>query len=64
MVPKCPACLAAYIALATGIGVSFSTATYLRALLLLLSVASITLLVAKQLKRLSSSKCDRRLYGR
>jgi hypothetical protein len=52
LMPKCPACLAAYIALATGIGVSFSTATRLRTLLLLLSAGLITLLLARQLKRL------------
>jgi hypothetical protein len=58
MLLKCPACLAAYITLATGLGISFSTATCLRTLLLFLSVSSITLLLAKHLKRLTSTKCD------
>jgi hypothetical protein len=51
MIPKCPACLAAYVALATGIGISFSTATYLRMLLILACVGSIIFLAAKKLKR-------------
>jgi hypothetical protein len=34
MLPKCPACLAAYITVATGIGVSLTAATYIRFFLL------------------------------
>ncbi len=41
LLPKCPACLAGYIALATGAGVSFSTATYLRASLAIVSIGAL-----------------------
>ena len=49
LVPKCPACLAAHVTLWTGLGLSYSTATYLRSAMLLLCVASLLFLVVKRL---------------
>jgi hypothetical protein len=41
LVPKCPACLAAYIALGTGIGVSLPVAENLRVGAITLSIAAL-----------------------
>ena len=51
MVPKCPACLAAYIALFTGVGVSLPVAETLRIGLLLVCVVSLTWLVLSKIRR-------------
>ena len=52
LLPKCPACLAAYLALGTGLGISVSTATYLRLALVMLCVASLTYLALTRGRRL------------
>jgi hypothetical protein len=54
MMPKCPACLAAYVALFTGVGLSLSTAAHLRILVLSLCVAMLAVLTAKRIWALAS----------
>jgi hypothetical protein len=54
--PTCPACLAAYVAVGTGVGLSLSTATPLRASLLMLCIALLLSLVVKRLCRFVSVK--------
>jgi hypothetical protein len=52
-VPKCPACLAAHVAVWTGLGLSFSTATYLRWTMLAICVAVLAVLITKRIGSLA-----------
>lgn len=53
MMPKCPACLAAWIAIATGTGVSLTTAASLRTGLLIFSAGLLALMAVKTSCRLA-----------
>ena len=54
VVPKCPACLAAYVALWTGLGLSLAVATYLRWTLLFVCFTSLLFLLVVRLNRIGA----------
>ena len=57
LIPKCPICLAAYIALWTGLGLSVAAAANLRVLLIIVCVMSLIFLAARQTRRLIARPC-------
>ena len=50
LLPKCPVCVAAYVALATGIGISLPVATYLRAMLVVVCVGALVIVAVRRLR--------------
>jgi hypothetical protein len=50
VLPKCPACLAAYVAVGTGIGLSLTAATYVRLSLIVVCVASLMFFLAQAIR--------------
>lgn len=56
LIPKCPMCLAAYIAMVSGIALPFSTAAGLRLVLIGLCTASLVYLAARKQRRFSRSR--------
>ncbi len=56
LLPKCPACIAAYVALATGLGISIPTASLLRTSLLALSISALIFVAIKLILRCSAPK--------
>jgi hypothetical protein len=55
LMPKCPLCVMAYVALFTGIGISVSTARWIQIVMVALCVAALAYLV---LRKASSFRCS------
>ena len=68
LLPKCPACLVAYFAIGSGIGISIPAAVYIRWILIILCVASLLYLAASRGRHFLASPGIRRtrqnLFGR
>src|ERR1043166_2352791 len=58
LIPKCPVCFAAYIALWTGIGLSLSGAMYLRASVVVLCTGLMVFLAARSARCLVHKFCQ------
>jgi hypothetical protein len=52
LLPKCPVCVAAYLALVSGISISVTTAAYVRTSLLMMSATTLLCLSLKYISRL------------
>lgn len=53
LMPKCPACVAAYVALVTGITLSIPAAGHVRTTLIVTAVCVLSMLVFRRLRRMN-----------
>ena len=60
LLPKCPACVAMYVALFSGAGISVTSASYLRTALLVVCLAALLFLALSRLRRRSLGTRHRR----
>jgi hypothetical protein len=58
LIPKCPLCVAAYVALFTGIGISVSTARWIQILMIALCLMSAAYLVIRCLRSRAHARAN------
>jgi hypothetical protein len=58
LIPKCPMCLAAYIAMFSGVALPFSTAATLRWALIAIGTGSLTYLALRKLQRFTRARAQ------
>ena len=58
VLPKCPACLAAYVLVWTGVGLSVATVGVFRTLILVCCVTALVCLAAKRLRLLLGARSE------
>jgi hypothetical protein len=51
ILPKCPVCVAAYVAVGTGVGISLTAASFLRTTVIALCVAALAFMVIRTIAR-------------
>jgi hypothetical protein len=56
LLPKCPVCVAVYVALISGLGISVASASHLRTGLVIFSVAALLFLALKRVWRVVSGQ--------
>jgi hypothetical protein len=56
LIPKCPACVAAYVALATGVGISMPVASGLRTSTAILCIATLSFVAGRRTWRIVRSQ--------
>ena len=61
LIPKCPACIAAYVAIASGVGISIPTASLMRTGFVLICASSLSFAAIKLLSRQSGWRRFRRV---
>jgi hypothetical protein len=54
LMPKCPACVVGYVAIATGLGISLSVASFMQTTLILVCYASLAYLAFRRLEAIAT----------